>query len=173
MSQSRRMRIEERRRQLDSGGDGRWRSRIRGGAADGRRQGRTPPEDLGESEGCVLGLWACALRLRYRRYARHRTAGSWQVEVGGRQQWRGGLPRSQSQVKVRGHGSRVRRRTSAVRRRIGCRNSVCWISDIPRCPGSCETSMTSGQATGVRTVGGASNRRTKHTDSLRFRRLLS
>lgn len=68
-----------------------------------------------------LRAWAmaCALRLRYRRYPRHRTPvpyQRWRSKVEG--QWKGGgLSRSQSRVKVTGHGSRARRRPSAVRRK--------------------------------------------------------
>lgn len=135
------------------------------GAADGRRMGRTPPEGVEGTEGdrrvACLGYGLCTTsEVRQVHKAQDpSTPGKWRSEVEGNG---GGTRRSQSQVKVTGHtghGSAAGQVRCAER--TGCRNSVCWIPDIPCCPGSVKTSETSGQATGwcvVRVIGGRNTR---------------
>lgn len=160
------MRIEERRRQLDSGGDGRWRSRVRGGGrqtADGWGARR-----LRESRGLKgiggLRAWAtaCALRLRYGRYTRHRTPAP--LASGGLR-WR---------ATVEGRGGHSRRSRSRVTPVTGPPPAKCGA---PKGQGAgiasagfliflavldpLRPSETSGQATGwcvVRVIGGRNTR---------------
>lgn len=112
-SQSRRTTwIEERRRQLDSGGDGRWRSRIRGGRQTAGGKG-ADAED--RRVACLRSGWRTTSEVQ----AQDPRPLAVEVQGGGVEGWKkggfeSGLSRSRS--RVTGHGSRVRRRSSAMRR---------------------------------------------------------